>query len=484
MTASTLQNTFHRFSDSPRMLLADLVFPLKQANCLQEAESIEQAIKALDSRDMSPSQALKLLQHLNQSVEEKISEHRGQVISAKDGTLQSLHAGHKTQCLENLLAEIHVSLCLQSSEQERVIDYHLLATSLHMGMSHYRQQILWLLQLYQPVPNGVWNQLHGVYGLAKELGVLHHKHITDVKADTLSIIDTYKCVLLLDAANTSRFRATEILTLDYLLSSWVAAVKLSAPGNRADLYAVFIDKDQGANYQGLIKDKVRNPYTWFSLDLTDVVEVLQELLPEAAKSLHSSVYYDGVAIQRSFIEQLLITWIAKPVRRFPRRERHSAVNVHYSPDEPEKSADAENWQMVNVSANGCCLVKKDANGTGLKVGQMIRLQVTGEANWDLGFIRWMRFNEEGELLIGIQKPSRFASTVTLKQGQEQVKGYLLPHYDDAVDKNVLVVPAEVGKIGAKLQLVTDNRVYWVELAGCLQNDEEYGHYSFNAVASY
>ncbi|QKQ27401.1 hypothetical protein [Candidatus Reidiella endopervernicosa] len=65
----------------------------------------------------------------------------------------------------------------------------------------------------------------------------------------------------------------------------------------------------------------------------------------------------------------------------------------------------QNWNMVNVSAGGYCLLWNDEHASTAKVGELIGIHNTGEEDihyWGIGVVRWMRCEESEGLKVGVQ----------------------------------------------------------------------------------
>jgi hypothetical protein len=106
-------------------------------------------------------------------------------------------------------------------------------------------------QLYCPVPEGLWLELHQLYRIACALK-LQHLSLRDELASqtkTLSVEQTYVTALLLGASRCNQLRQNQIARLAEVLEPWSQWIKLQ-PGQPADgLFAVAADLDTGPRYR-------------------------------------------------------------------------------------------------------------------------------------------------------------------------------------------------------------------------------------------
>ncbi len=105
-------------------------------------------------------------------------------------------------------------------------------------------------QLYCPVPEGLWLELHQLYRIACS-HQLQHLSLRDELASqthTLSIEQTYVAALLMGAARCNQLRQNQIARLAEVLEPWSHLIKLQ-PGKPNGLFAVAPELDTGPRYR-------------------------------------------------------------------------------------------------------------------------------------------------------------------------------------------------------------------------------------------
>lgn len=105
-------------------------------------------------------------------------------------------------------------------------------------------------QLYCPVPEGLWLELHQLYRIACTHRLQHVSLRDELASQTqsLSIEQTYVAALLLGASRCNQLRQNQIARLAEVLEPWSKWIKLQ-PGKAAEgLFAVAPDLDCGPRY--------------------------------------------------------------------------------------------------------------------------------------------------------------------------------------------------------------------------------------------
>jgi len=109
-------------------------------------------------------------------------------------------------------------------------DQRKLIVAIHRVLSYQLRLIYYSLIIYDPVPNGTWKEIHRLYTYA-ELNNIHNLLIKAGKdgADSNSIADLYKQILLFSLSSPYRLRQREIRLIFSTLSKWSSKVSISLP---------------------------------------------------------------------------------------------------------------------------------------------------------------------------------------------------------------------------------------------------------------
>ncbi len=81
------------------------------------------------------------------------------------------------------------------------------------------------------------------------------------------------------------------------------------------------------------------------------------------------------------------------------------INIQPIQQTESKQYQADNWLIINESANGLMINNQDELKNKAQVGELvsIRRQIAGRAErWSIGVIRWLKFNQDKSLQMGIE----------------------------------------------------------------------------------
>ncbi|OEC34304.1 hypothetical protein SAMN05216600_110137 [Pseudomonas cuatrocienegasensis] len=137
-------------------------------------------------------------------------------------------------------------------------------------------------QLYCPVPEGLWLELHQLYQIAQD-AQLQTAIIRDPLAkhtEGLSVEQTYLVALLLGCARCNQMRQSAIARLAEVLEPWSALVRLQPRKASASLFAVAPQLDGPPRYTSLYQpSELQNA---LGIDPTPLVDAIKEHLEGTA----------------------------------------------------------------------------------------------------------------------------------------------------------------------------------------------------------
>jgi hypothetical protein len=135
----------------------------------------------------------------------------------------------------------------------------LLTTALQRALHCLNGPLIRANQLYCPVQDGLWLELHQIYQIARQLQ-LHSIPVADSQAHhtrTLTVEQTYLVALLMGCARCNQMRQHNIGKLADALDAWSAMVTLQQPLDDNSLYAVAPSTDTAPRYTSLYAEDKR-----------------------------------------------------------------------------------------------------------------------------------------------------------------------------------------------------------------------------------
>lgn len=161
------------------------------------------------------------------------------------------------QALQNHLAVGYKQIIVRIAPRFSKERTTLLTTALQRALHCLNGPLIRASQLYCPVPDGLWLELHQIYLIARQ-HQLHNFALPDSLAShtrTLSVEQTYVVALLLGCSRCNQMRQLNIGRLADVLEPWSALVKLQSPAEASSLFAVAQSVDAPPRYKSLFLDE-------------------------------------------------------------------------------------------------------------------------------------------------------------------------------------------------------------------------------------
>jgi len=156
------------------------------------------------------------------------------------------------------------------------------------------------------------------------------------------------------------------------------------------------------------------------------------------------------------------------------------------PDRPDLPPLTQ-WRITNESANGFCLEYSEGDTTRAQVGELvgIRRRISAHAwKWNIGVIRWMKFNQKRILQLGVELLNPDAAAIGMRTLANDGKQYayqrtlLLPENPAIGQPASLLTGPVPWREGNKLVLNILGREVKVELTRMLQNTGLFAQFEF------
>ena len=234
------------------------------------------------------------------------------------------------------------NLC-QALQNHLAIGYKLIVTRLVSQTGRERNQLLNIAlqrathslcgplirasQLYCPVPEGLWLELHQLYQIARQRG-LQKTLIRDPlasHAQGLSVEQSYLVALLLGCARCNQMRQNAIARLAEVLEPWSTLVTLQAGETPSSLFAIAPQQDGPPRYTSLFQAK-ELPST-LGIDPGNLVDAIKEHLLLPAEDLDKSRLVAPEGFSQDMLQHLAAAWGDIAERTFQRSQASGQLTI-------------------------------------------------------------------------------------------------------------------------------------------------------------
>ncbi|MDH4655167.1 MULTISPECIES: molecular chaperone [unclassified Pseudomonas] len=269
------------FCDATPRELKRWISHLPKANLGETARQLYQALVELNQLVTPTENRLQLLELMRPEVHfvcQHLERHfLGQSIVLDE---RPRKVANLCQALQNHLAIGYKLIIVQESprptrDRDRA---QLLAIALQRAAHSLNGPLIRSSQLYCPVPEGLWLELHQLYQLAQSRQ-LHRVTVRDPLArhtEGLSVEQTYLVALLLGCARCNQMRQNGIARLAEILEPWSSLVRLQSAELPSSLFAVAPQLDGPPRYKSLFQEV--EPRILLGLDPLPLVDAIKEYL--------------------------------------------------------------------------------------------------------------------------------------------------------------------------------------------------------------
>ena len=231
------------------------------------------------------------------------------------------------QALQNHLAvgyKLIISRVITRSGKDRD---QLLAVSLQRASHSLCSPLIRASQLYCPVPEGLWLELHQLYQIACEQR-LQRQVIRDPLArhtQGMSTEQTYVTALLLGCARTNQMRQNGIARLAEALEPWSTLVKLQAGDDPDSLFVLAPQIDGPPRYKSLYQSS--ELHNLLGIDTQPLVDAIKEYLdlPGEERSKSRLMIPEGISLD--LLQHVAAAWGDIAERTFQRTAGHGSLTL-------------------------------------------------------------------------------------------------------------------------------------------------------------
>lgn len=231
------------------------------------------------------------------------------------------------QALQNHLAIGYKLIVARLTAQNNRERNQLLTIALQRASHGLCGPLIRTSQLYCPVPEGLWLELHQLYQIASARG-LHKTQIRDPLArhtQTLSVEQSYLVALLLGCARCNQMRQNAIARLAEVLEPWSALVSLQAGDAPSSLFAVAPQQDGPPRYTSLFQTN-ELPNT-LGIDPSNLVDAIKEHLLLPAEQQERSRLRATEGFNPDMLQHLAAAWGDIAERTFQRSQASGHLNL-------------------------------------------------------------------------------------------------------------------------------------------------------------
>lgn len=222
------------------------------------------------------------------------------------------------QALQNHLAigyKLIITRTINRSGKDRE---QLLAVALQRAMHSLYSPLIRASQLYCPVPEGLWLELHQLYQIAVEqhMQSLVIRDPLARQTQGLSTQQTYSMALLLGCARTNQMRQSGIARLAEALEPWSALVRLQPGDQPSSLFVLAPQVDGPPRYKSLYQSG--ELHKLLGIDPQPLVDTIKDYLTQPEEERKKSLLPMPEGISLDLLQHVAAAWGDIAERTFQR----------------------------------------------------------------------------------------------------------------------------------------------------------------------
>ncbi len=504
---------------------------LPLTNVLQAHALLSSQVELLNREKMAGLERLKIVEQLREPIHYLQQELQKKLlhksIPLRDVDLALWEA---MQGLLQGMAKAY-QLCLQAHLDDDMALNEFAPLITQRCLFYLTAQLIERFRVFQEPLEGFWRQLHQLFAYS-ELQGFARTGVKDslnkqVKLSTCSTV--YVHALLLDLANPYQMTGKQLTILNRWLEKWGSRVDVTEeypPTPSLSIIAVDLDIDQGPK-------PVKNVFSFQKPRYLDM-ERLGSSLRKRVKFLQKGGNAEELKLGddciqpacQEFLSALYTHWCEAEINRATeRREHHAEVQVALGMQaiyyflsgqifkaptgqkdlswkeiediqlfgritergqKKEVLAQGFNldlWHMQDESALGFCIARNADSHAAISHFQLIALKPADSERFVLGMVRWLRFQRNGELHLGVKTlpgPPTAIAASQISMGSATNKyapAFLLPEMPALQSPASLILPSGWFAAGRRLE-VFDKSKQTVRLVELLEKGSDYERVSF------
>lgn len=314
------------FAESSEKGIIDWIAELPKANIGETARQLYHGLTELNQLQIAPDKRLAMLERIRPGVHYVCSAlaryYLGQSIVLED---RPRKVANLSQSLQNHLANGYKIVVAQADSIKSRDRGELMSLAIQRAIRALSGPLLRAYQLYCPVSDGTWLEIHQLY-LAARTRNLHLNAIKDpetVDGKALSIERAYLAVLLMGAARPNQIRQSAMAKLFAILEEWSGLVQLVEPDSPDGLFIINLDMDCPPRYRSLVLDEDLTGS--LGLDTRQLVETIKHYLLDNDGARQRLRVPEGLGVE--LLQHLSQSWGDLAERTFNRMPGQGELRV-------------------------------------------------------------------------------------------------------------------------------------------------------------
>lgn len=299
---------------------------LPKANIGETARQLYQGLIEINQLEIAPDKRLAILEQIRPEVHYVCGAlsryYLGQSIVLED---KPRKVANLSQSLQNHLANGYKIVVAQERQIRSRDHSSLVRLAIQRAMRGLCGPLLRAFQLYCPVADGVWLELHQLYQLARKRN-LHLQPINDnesLEGRPLSIEQCYLVALLMGSARPNQMRQSSMGRLFAILEDWSRLATLVPPENPKALFIVNPAMDCPPRYRSLVREEDLSDSLGLSTDL--LVNSIKEYMLNGGDTHSGLQVPDGLGIE--MLQHVSQSWGDLAERTFNRVPGRGTLNI-------------------------------------------------------------------------------------------------------------------------------------------------------------
>ncbi len=495
------------------------------------AYSLAKRFKALETLQPTIQRVLSHLKNNSHSHQWPLTKRIQQQLTTATSLLESISTAYQI-CVVDLLK--------QTGNPSR----RALATCLQRSLQALGQILLSTYHKYAPAAPTIWYSIHQLYLIARSFSCKDRsvKNIEEINPAYSSVAFEYKKQILLTLASPTRLLNSQVTELETLAETWAHDLELEVLSDETSSSMFIIDPLSDippTRYDLALKHQLEPLYV---ISLEALIKRLLGIL-QAGKSGIKIPAVSGVSPTGTLIKLLLSNWLRKEKRAYKRTQQHlclqatigllnsfnflrqqdcqsnqkitsmpltlmdkddhpltslTQVNTHeniadnapsynqmLAPSIPCEKIHLHHCKVLNVSANGYCLQRKDKMPTHVQIGDIIALHEPDNIHSpqsSIGVVRWLNYEPGAGISFGVQVLSPMAQalhTAFTKNGHNTfLPGLGLPEIPALQQASSLLTAAQRYNIGDHIQINKGRQKINIKLSERIECHQGYDRFKY------
>ncbi|MFI8480516.1 molecular chaperone [Pseudomonas sp. NPDC078700] len=328
LRVSTPKNQSLSFCDSTPRDLKRWISHLPKANIGETARQLYQALVEINQLLTPSENRLQLLELLRPEVHyvcqhlEKHFLNQAIVLDERPRKVANL-----CQALQNHLANGYKLVIARNVIKTTKESKQLLTIALQRAIHSLCGPLVRASQLYCPVPEGLWLELHQLYLIAKQRG-LKNIVVRDPLArhsQGLSIEQNYIVAALMGCSRCNQMRQSAIARVAEALEQWSTLVNIEDGNDPESLFAIATQMDGPPRYTSLFQKK--DLRVAIGIDTHPLIDAIKEhlLLPPESAGKSQLLVPEGLSID--LLQHLSAAWGDISERTFQRSDGQGSLTL-------------------------------------------------------------------------------------------------------------------------------------------------------------